>query len=253
VRREKGGRFVGSPNPIDLLFGGMGKLGPGADEETLRMLRFLPRRWFDLVVDAGCGTGRQTLVLAKELNTLVHAVDNYEPFLEDLARRAKEMGVEHLVQLHCMDMEEIPGLFPPIDLLWSEGAAYNIGFAHALSAWASAVRPGGFVVVSELSWLRERVPAAVRDFFQTGYPKMRSIDENVTTARKNGYEVLATHTLPREAWVEGYYDVLEPRAKALVDHPDQTVREFAAETLREIEIFGCSEDSYGYVFYVLEV
>ena len=58
--------------------------------------------------------------------------------------------------------------------------------------------------------------------------------------------------LSNEAWVEGYYELLEPRAKALVDHPDSSVRDFAVETLKEIEIFKCSEDSYGYVFYVLQ-
>jgi serine/threonine-protein kinase HipA len=53
------------------------------------------------------------------------------------------------------------------------------------------------------------------------------------------------------AWVEGYYDVLGPRARALLEHPSAPVREFAAETVREIEIFQRAEDSYGYVFYVL--
>jgi len=52
--------------------------------------------------------------------------------------------------------------------------------------------------------------------------------------------------------VEGYYDILEPRAKALVDHSEPSVRDFAVETVKEIEIFKCSEDSYGYVFYVLQ-
>jgi hypothetical protein len=66
-----------------------------------------------------------------------------------------------------------------------------------------------------------------------------------------GYKVLAVHTPPRDAWVDGYYDILAPRAKALLDHPDPSVKDFAAETIREIEIFECSEDSYGYVFYVL--
>jgi hypothetical protein len=52
--------------------------------------------------------------------------------------------------------------------------------------------------------------------------------------------------------VDGYYDILAPRAKALLDHPDPSVRVFAAETVREIEVFQCSEDSYGYVFYILQ-
>jgi serine/threonine-protein kinase HipA len=81
---------------------------------------------------------------------------------------------------------------------------------------------------------------------------MQSIQQNLATAENAGYSVLTTYTLPKEAWAEGYYDVLEPRAKSLVDHPDSSVRDFAAETVKEIEIFRASEESYGYVFFVLQ-
>jgi hypothetical protein len=64
--------------------------------------------------------------------------------------------------------------------------------------------------------------------------------------------VLTTYTLSKDAWEKGYYDLLEPHAKALMDHPDSSVRAFAVETVKEIEIFQSSEDSYGYVFYVLQ-
>lgn len=242
---------MSADNPVDLLFGGMEKLGPGSDAETLSVLRLLPRRRFQVCVDAGCGTGRQTLALAKELGTLIHAVDSYEPFLNDLGRRAAAEGVGHLVQTHCMDMKDIPGVFREIDLLWSEGAAYNIGFPNALAVWASALNSGGFAVVSELSWLRDVVPDAAREFFSAVYPDMKSVRQNVAAAENAGYSVLTTRTLPREAWMEGYYDLLGPRAEALAAHPDPSVRDFAAETVREIEIFKSSEGSYGYVFYVL--
>ena len=43
---------------------------------------------------------------------------------------------------YCMDMKDIPSAFQDIDLLWSEGAAYNIGFTNALSSWATAIKPG---------------------------------------------------------------------------------------------------------------
>ena len=72
---------------------------------------------------------------------------------------------------------------------------------------------------------------------------MRSLQQNIAIAEKAGYKVLATHTLPKESWTESYYDILDPRAKALANHPDAPVRDFAAETLREIEIFGISEES----------
>jgi trans-aconitate methyltransferase len=239
---------VTTHDPIELLFGGMEKLGPGGDEHTLHMLRRLPARRFDVVVDAGCGTGRQTLALARELGTLVHAVDSHEPFLRDLERRAAQAGLGDLVRTHCMDMREIPAAFGRIDLLWSEGAAYNIGFTNALETWAPAL---GLAVVSELAWLHDAIPDAARDFFSAGYPDMRGVDANVAAAEAAGYEVLETYTLPAEAWVDGYYDVLEPRARALVDHPDAAVKEMALETISEIETFARSESSYGYVFLVL--
>src|SRR5580765_3325392 len=144
-------------NPVDLLFGGMGKLGPGDSKETLRVLQLLPNRSLRVVVDAGSGTGRQTIALAKSLRTVVHAVDNHQPFLDELMRRAAEANVDRFIRAHCMDMQDIPQTFQGIDLLWSEGAAYSIGFSSALAIWRSAVAAGGLAVISELSWLKEQV------------------------------------------------------------------------------------------------
>lgn len=239
-------------NPIDLLFGGMEKLGPGDNIHTLNVLNLLPKQQFGLIVDAGCGSGRQTIALAKKLGILVHALDLHQPFLDDLMRRARTAGIEHLIRTHCMDMKDIPGSFQNIDLLWSEGAAYNIGFSNALTIWASAIDIGGFAVVSEMSWLRDQIPDAAREFFLSNYPDMHSIQQNLAIAEQAGYRVLTTYTLPREAWVKGYYDILGKRAKILTSHPDPSFRDFAVEIIREIEIFEQSEDSYGYVFYVLQ-
>jgi SAM-dependent methyltransferase len=243
---------MNTPNPVDLLFSDMDKLSPGDDSLSLYVLRSLPEHRFDVVVDAGCGAGRQTFVLAHELKTPIHAVDSYQPFLDRLRKRANEKGLAELVRTHCMDMKDIPSVFSKIDLLWAEGAAYNIGFANALATWAKAMKPNGFAVVSELCWLRERVPDAVREFFQAGYPEMQTVEQNIARAEEAGYKLSNTYTLPKEAWVKDYYDILEPRAKSLVSHSDVAVRDFAVETLKEIETFKIAEDSYGYVFYVLK-
>lgn len=244
---------MNTPDPIDLLFAHMDKLSPGDDRLSLYALRSLPQHGFDVVVDAGCGAGRQTFVLVSELKTPIDAVDSHGPFLNRLKWRAKEKGIAHLVRSHCMDMQDIPDVFPRIDLLWAEGAAYNIGFANALSTWAKAIKPNAFAVVSELCWLnKERIPDSVREFFRSGYPEMQSVAQNIETAEAAGYKIFNTYTLPKEAWVTDYYDILEPRAKSLMNHSDLAVRAFAAETLKEIETFKIAEDSYGYVFYILQ-
>lgn len=230
----------------------MDKLSPGDDSLSLHVLRSLPQHYFEVVVDAGCGAGRQTMVLASDLGTPIHAVDSYQPFLNHLKQRAREKGLAHLVRAHCMDMKDIPSVFPAIDLLWAEGAAYNIGFANALSTWAKAIKPDGFAVVSELCWLREEIPDAVSEFFRSGYPDMQSAPQSIAIAEAAGYKIFNTYTLPKEAWVKDYYDILEPRAKSLLNHSDVDVRNFAVETLKEIDAFRISEDSYGYVFFVLQ-
>jgi methylase of polypeptide subunit release factors len=56
---------MSAADPVELMFGGMEKLGPGGDAHTLEVLRALPPRQLHTVVDAGCGTGRQTLALAR--------------------------------------------------------------------------------------------------------------------------------------------------------------------------------------------
>lgn len=236
---------------IDLLFADMYKLGPGDDEQTLYVLRSVPRHRFDLVVDAGCGVGRQTFVLARELKTDIYAVDSHQPFLDRLNQRAEQNGLAHLVHTHCMDMTDIAYVFPSIDLLWSEGAAYNIGFANALTRWAEAITPRGFAVVSELCWLRNPVPDLIREFFRSGYLDMKSVPENIEIAERAGYEIFNIYTLPEKAWIDDYYEILGSRAKSLINHADVAVRELALETVKEIDAFRCSEGTYGYVFFVL--
>src|SRR5947199_8184616 len=110
-----------TPNPVDLLFADMDKLSPGDDSVSLYVLRSLPEHRFEVVVDAGCGAGRQTFVLADELKAPIDAVDSYQAFLDRLRQRAKEKEIAQLVRTHCMDMKEIPSVFPTIHLLWTEG------------------------------------------------------------------------------------------------------------------------------------
>ena len=41
-----------------------------------------------------------------------------------------------------------------LDLIWSEGAIYNMGFGKGIEAWRPFLRSGGVLAVSEITWLR---------------------------------------------------------------------------------------------------
>jgi len=160
-------------------------LGPGSDADTMHVLRLLPRRRFRVVVDAGCGTGRQTLALAKELGILIHAIDSHQPFLEDLLRRATDANAGELVQAHV-------GAGPRARRL--RGRQRDV--------LAEGARPRRNQTV-----------------FRTGYPEMQAVGDNVARAETAGYKVLTTHTLPRQAWTDGYYDILAPAGEDASQSP----------------------------------
>jgi SAM-dependent methyltransferase len=242
------------------LFEGLPRQGPGSDactREALRRLGALPAA--PRVLDLGCGGGRSTLVLAETLRTKVVAVDNHQPFLDQLQAAAQQRNLEHLIQTRCEDMAT-PGMPPcSVDLLWSEGAIYFLGFEHGLRLWRPLLAPGGCVAVSECSWLTGKPPAEAAAFFGAGYPGMAGIAENLERACAAGFEVVDHFTLPPAAWWDEYY---APLARRITDLAPEAAPELApeaapelaaiiSETRQEIELYRRHHDSYGYVFYLL--
>jgi len=142
--------------------------------------------------------------------------------------------------------------FDSVDLLWSEGAAYSIGFENALRTWKSALSENGILAVTELCWLKEERSKEVCLYFEEGYPDMRTVAEIRSMASEIGYHVLTEAVLPPEVWTDVYYRQLQARAEALLKHEEQGVRQFAKSSLEEIEIFNGSNNCYGYVFFIFE-
>jgi SAM-dependent methyltransferase len=161
------------------LFEPLPRQGPGSDactREALRRLPALPAA--PRVLDLGCGTGRSSLVLAAALRTKVIAVDLHQPFLDRLRATARERGLEHLIEPRCADMAA-PGVPPgSVDLLWSEGALYLLGFEDGLRLWRPLLAADGHLAVTECSWLCPEPPAEVAAYFRAGYPAMAGIEQS---------------------------------------------------------------------------
>jgi SAM-dependent methyltransferase len=234
------------------LFEGLPRQGPGSDactREALRRLGALPPA--PRVLELGCGSGRSTLVLATALRSKVIAVDIHQPFLDQLRAAARERGLDGLVEARCADMAA-PGVRAgSIDLLWSEGAIYLLGFEQGLRLWRPLLAPGAFVGVSECSWLTPQRPAEAAAFFGRGYPGMGGLEENLERARAAGFDPIDRFALPPRAWWDEYYAPLEQRMKALAPGAEPELAAAIDETRREIELYRRHGDSYGYVFYLL--
>ncbi len=95
------------------------------------------------IADIGCGTGASTLVLARELDATVTAVDLVPEFLLELQRRAEQEGLADRVTTLAASMAALPFEEEALDAVWSEGAIYNIGFANGIQALRRFLKPGG--------------------------------------------------------------------------------------------------------------
>ena len=171
---------------------GLPQQGPGSDATTRRALDLArPIATDPKMLDFGCGPGRQTLVLAGDLGGHVTALDLLPPFLEQLEARAAEAGLGERITARRGSMTDLdPAEYPDgaYDLIWSEGAIYNVGFDTGLACWSRLLAPGGRIAVSEATWLVEDPPEDVRRFWESHYPGMRSVEANRRAVEAAGYD-----------------------------------------------------------------
>ncbi len=233
---------------------GLPKQGPGSDASTRRALAMVPELPPEpRILDLGCGPGRQSLVLARETSGHVTAVDLLPPFLEQLEERARAAGLADRIATLNASMDDLRFEDGSFDLLWSEGAIYNIGFDHGLDAWQRLLRPGGSLAVTELCWVIDDPPEHVRRFWDTEYPAIRSHEANEHAIAEAGYRLLASFVLPEAEWWDDYYTLIDERAAALRGQRSDAGWRAALDTAEaESSIIRDCGGSFGYVFYVMQ-
>jgi SAM-dependent methyltransferase len=231
---------------------GLPRQGPGDEDFSRALLPLLPPLPVTpRIADLGCGSGAAALMLAEHFRVRVRALDSCRIFLDELEAAAAARRLGERIEAIEGDMGAIDWADGSLDLLWSEGAAYILGFAGALARWRPLLAPGGVAVISELSWFSDRRPEEAVEFWLANYPAMAAEQENAAIATRLGYEVLAIRRLPSEAWWRNYYGPLRQRIDALRAGADPAMQAVIRETEVETALFERHADSYGYTFYVL--
>lgn len=239
-------------DPFFTLYRDLPRYGPGDDGSTREALRRLgPLPPAARVLDLGCGAGTQTLVLASALDGPITAVDLHQPFLDELRVRATAAGVGERIVTRCADFGALDVSPGSVDLLWSEGAIYHLGFGEGLARWRPLLAAGGHAAVTELTWLTAEPPAEAVAFWHDAYPAMRDEAGNRAAAVAAGWDVVDRFTLRATAWWESYYAPLAARIAQLRPDADAALRAVIADTEREIDLWLSHGGAYGYVFYLL--
>jgi len=203
------------------------------------------------IADIGCGTGASALLMAKALDAGITAVDFLPEFLDALRSRASEHGVaDRITTLNC-SMNALPFEEGEFDVIWSEGAIYNMGFEAGISAWSRFLKPGGTLVVSEITWLSGTRAVQLQSHWQREYPEIDVASAKIGQLERHGYSPQGYFVLPAHCWLENYYRPMQSRFESFLEshgHSDQARAIVEAER-HEIALYEKYRNFYGYGVY----
>ncbi|TPV92439.1 MAG: class I SAM-dependent methyltransferase [Myxococcales bacterium FL481] len=237
------------------VFGSLPRQGPGSLACTRRALaRCEPLPPDAKIIDLGCGVGAQTLHLASLTSGSILAIDRHPPSIARLRAAIAERGLSHRVHARVADFGALD--LPPLsfDLVWSEGALYNLGLDHALPLCAGLLRSKGYLAFTDAVWRTIDPPAEVRAAFAQEYPSMRRVDEVLALIERGPWRRVDHFDLPDEAWWDAFYGPLEQRLAQLRSAyvGDEELLTAVDELAREPEMHRRLGHHYGYTFFIAQ-
>lgn len=228
--------------------------GPGSEKDTMKALDFLdlPLDQNLKVADIGCGSGGQTITLAKILNGQITAVDLFPEFLNELKEKSKKLELSDKIDTLEKSMEDLPFNLDEFDLIWSEGAIYNIGFENGLKKWKDYLKTGGYLAVSEITWITQSRPKEIEDFWNGEYPEIDVASNKIKQLENNDYTLVGYFYLNQDSWIKNYYKPMEARFETFLKRNDNS--ELAIKVVNdhqaEIDLYKKFKDYYSYGFYI---
>lgn len=240
-------------NLICDFFSNTERQGPGSPDITLKALSFIDNLTDrSVIADIGCGTGGQTMVLARHAPGQITGLDLFPGFINIFNRNAKQSGLQDRVRGIVGSMDNLPFGNEELDLIWSEGAIYNIGFERGLNEWRKFLKPGGYIAVTESSWFTEKRPAEIERYCMPHFPEMDTVSNKVARMQKAGYMPVAAFILPESCWIDHYFTPLIKVQEMFLDKyaGNRTVEEFVALQRYDAEMYHRYKEFYGYVFYI---
>ncbi|MCO5267163.1 MAG: class I SAM-dependent methyltransferase [Lentimicrobium sp.] len=234
-------------------FSALDRQGPGSPEATINALGFTGNYTAESqVADIGCGTGGQTTVLAQHIPAQITGIDLFPTFIELFNAYAISLNMHQRLKGITGNMNDLPFQNETLDLIWSEGAIYNVGFERGLKEWKQFLKPGGHIAVTEATWFTDERPAEISAFWQDAYPGIDTIPRKIAQMQQIGYIPVAHFILPETCWTDHFY---KPQEKIQQDFlrknkGNQTAEALVANQRHEAQLYAKYKDYYGYVFYI---
>jgi len=228
--------------------------GRGIDQYTKKAFQMLPALDRPHILDVGCGRGGPTLQLARLSGGQVTGIDIDGLSLETLAKKIREAGLSDRVQAVRCSMLAMGFPDESFDVVWAEGSIFVVGFERGLKAWRRFIKPGGFLVVHEMVWLRPDPPQEIHAYWKARYAGITTVPGNLERVASCGYSLVGYLTLAEDAWWTAYYEPLEARIHDLRQKyaGDAEAQGVLDRAQAEADLFKKHQKWYGSAYFVMQ-
>ena len=200
---------------------------------TRRAFQILPKLERPRILDIGCGSGVQTVELAKLSDGEIIGIDIDQSLLDKLNRKIEEEGFSDRVKTIKCSLFEMDFPDESFDIMWAEGSIRIIGFEKGLKEWRRLLKPNGFLVIHD---------------------EIKTVSNKLKKIPSCGYKLINHFQLPEDAWWTEYYRPLEKQIKELyIKYKNNSE---ALKTLKkhqnEIDMVKRNPKEHSSAFYVMQ-
>ncbi len=216
-------------------------LTPGAAETVEIIAEAVRPGELALLLDVACGKGEAAATLAGRLGCRVLAVDIWDAFIHYAAAKAWFLNLDGLVAVARADGKRLPVRDAVCDAAYCIGGPSIVGLKPCLREMARAVKPGGWVIASDIVWrVQPDVPLGPEWGWVAGVGPRLSLSQYTAAIEAAGLRVERARLHGQSAW-ETYWRpmlevVREARAAGDTAFADENERLLAIER-RAVEAF----------------
>lgn len=181
-----------------------------------------------LILDAGCGTGVPTLMIADKLEGKITAIDTDKKLVDYFESKLKELKLSHRINLINCSLFDAKIKNNQYDLIIAEGILNAVGFEKGFLRIISLLRRKGFIIIHD------------------GF-KNQSV--KIDFLKKNDCKVIDSFVLDEKVWWNDYFKCLENEICSI---KNTSLLKLFETDLQEINSFKENPSGYISAYYVIE-
>jgi len=115
------------------------------------------------VLEVGCGIGSTTCYIAKQYGCRVVGIDISTGMVAKARGRARRRGLDSRIEFRVADAQSLPFADGTFDAVIDESVTAFVGDkCRALAEYARVVKPGHYVGLNEVTWIKTPSPELVK-------------------------------------------------------------------------------------------